>query len=309
MLAASAGIALAARDTLSLRIVRRRLVIERMPAELDGLRVLHVSDVHAGFGPGLSLLGRVIALAAREHPDLIVVTGDLVTRHRASRRATGLLDRLADEASCGAFAVLGNHDVGHANDPFAQGWDPVLERLVLLDGGSTAVVIRGVRVAVAGVSAKAYLAGVPAAQLVPAPPAPPVDLSLLLCHFPAVAGRLPANAADVVFCGHLHGGQICLPWPGGRVSLAHPRQGNRPAVSVRDGIVTHISGGIGTTFVPMRFLARAEVSLLTLASQRNPPSGASETTDLGSRDLAGALPTRSNDLSSLDARAASDGGD
>ena len=287
MLAASAGIVLAARDTLSLRIVRRRLVVERMPAELDGLRVLHVSDVHAGFGPGLSLLGRVIELAAREHPDLIVVTGDLVTRRRASRRATGLLDRLADEASCGAFAVLGNHDVGHANDPFAQGWDPVLERLVLLDGRSTAIVIRGVRVAVAGVSAKAYLAGVPAAQLVPAPPALPVDLSLLLCHFPAVAGRLPANAADVVFCGHLHGGQICLPWPGGRVSLAHPRQGNRPAVSVGDGIVTHISGGIGTTFVPMRFLARAEVSLLTLASPRNPPGVAPETTDLRSRDLAG----------------------
>ena len=258
------GLAVAVRDTLSLRLVPRRVVVERLPAALDGLRVLHVSDVHGGFGPGLSLLARTIEIARRERPELIVVTGDLVTRRRAAPRATTLLDALAGEATAGAFAVLGNHDVGFANDPFAQGWDPVLERLVLLDGTSTAVEIRGVRVAVSGVSARAFLAGVPAAELVPAPLTPAADLSLLLCHFPIVAERLPAGSADVVFCGHLHGGQICLPWPGGRVSLAHPREGTGPALSMRNGTVTHVSGGIGTTFVPIRFLARAEVSLLTL---------------------------------------------
>ena len=287
-LAATAGLAFAARDTFSLRLVRRRLVVETLPAALEGLRVLHVSDIHAGFGPGLSLLARTIEIAQRERPELIVVTGDLVTRRRASRRATALLDRLADQATEGAFAVLGNHDVGCANDPFAQGWDPVLERLVLLDGDSTTIEIRGTRVDVAGVSARAYLAGVRAAELVPAPSDPAGDLSLLLCHFPIVAERLPPGAADVVFCGHLHGGQICLPRPGGRVSLAHPKEGTGPAVSVRDGTVTHVSGGIGTTFVPVRFLARAETSLLTLVSPG---------------DRAGAP------LFSLHARAPSDGSD
>ena len=233
---------------------------------LDGLRVLHISDVHGGFGPGLTLLARTIEIARRERPELIVVTGDLVTRRRAAGRATRLLDALADEAGSGAFAVLGNHDVGFANDPFAQGWDPELDRLVLLDGASTVVEIKGARVALAGVSARAYLAGVAAAELVPPAPTPPADLSLLLCHFPVVAGRLPPGVADVVFCGHLHGGQICLPWPGGRVSLAHPREGTGPALSARHGTVTHVSGGIGTTFVPIRFLARAEVSLLTLVA-------------------------------------------
>ena len=262
----TAALGVAIRDTLGLGIDRREIVLPALPAELHGIRILHVSDLHAGFGPGLALLRRTVAVASTEAPELIAVTGDLVTRRRAAGRAVDLLDRLADCATCGAFAVLGNHDLGVANDPFAQGFEPAFERLALLDGRATAVTVRGMPIAIGGVAARAYLAGASGAELVPDRPEG-TALSVLLCHFPALLERLPPGACDLMLAGHLHGGQICVPWPGGRKSLAHPSAGTGRAIGVREGTTCHVSAGIGTTFVPVRALAPATISLLTLVAR------------------------------------------
>jgi uncharacterized protein len=92
------------------------------------------------------------------------------------------------------------------------------------------------------------------------------DFRVLLCHFPRALRRLEPGSAHLVLAGHLHGGQICLPWPGGRIGLAHPRSGPITALEARDGTVMHVSPGLGTTFVPLRFFAQPYVTLLRLRS-------------------------------------------
>jgi hypothetical protein len=67
-----------------------------------------------------------------------------------------------------------------------------------------------------------------------------------------------------VLAGHLHGGQICVPWPGGRVGLAHPQARYLGGVYQREGTRMYISPGLGTTFLPFRVLARPEATLLVL---------------------------------------------
>ena len=52
---------------------------------------------------------------------------------------------------------------------------------------------------------------------------PTAGLRILLCHFPASSAALPTGAFHLVLAGHLHAGQIVLPYPGGRITLAHPR--------------------------------------------------------------------------------------
>ena len=48
------------------------------------------------------------------------------------------------------------------------------------------------------------------------------DLRILLCHFPRVIDRLEPGRFDLVLAGHMHDGQICVPYPGGKIRLAHP---------------------------------------------------------------------------------------
>ena len=76
--------------------------------------------------------------------------------------------------------------------------------------------------------------------------------------------RLPAGAFDLVLAGHMHDGQICVPYPGGKLRLAHPRRATRRASTGARPATMHVSPGLGTTFVPFRFFARPEATELVL---------------------------------------------
>jgi predicted MPP superfamily phosphohydrolase len=62
----------------------------------------------------------------------------------------------------------------------------------------------------------------------------------------------------------MHDGQICLPYPGGKLRLAHPTVRYTYGLYRRGTITMHISAGLGTTFVPLRFFARPEATELVL---------------------------------------------
>jgi predicted MPP superfamily phosphohydrolase len=263
--AAAAGIAASGVEALTLRKRVRDIALFGMPSKMDGLTILHISDVHAGYGPGLALLRRCAEWARELEPDLIAVTGDLVARRRAAPGFASVAGELVAAARHGAFAVLGNHDLARGRDPFAQGWDAGdLGGLSLLDGAAVELSLSGHRVSIAGASADRMMFDReydPAEHLDAS-----ADLRILLCHFPDALPRLASGWAHLVLAGHLHGGQICMPWPGGRIGLAHPRSGPVSALEACNGTVMHVSPGLGTTFVPLRFLAQPEVTLLRLRS-------------------------------------------
>jgi predicted MPP superfamily phosphohydrolase len=62
----------------------------------------------------------------------------------------------------------------------------------------------------------------------------------------------------------MHDGQIALPFPGGKVRLAHPTARFNAGVYRSKAATMHVSAGLGTTFVPFRFAARPEAAELTL---------------------------------------------
>jgi predicted MPP superfamily phosphohydrolase len=97
---------------------------------------------------------------------------------------------------------------------------------------------------------------------VPAPD-PAASLRILLTHYP----RLRVAGYQLVLAGHMHAGQIVLPYPGGKVRLAHLRSTLAEGVYRRGGVTLHVSPGLGTTFVPFRFFARPEATELVLQSR------------------------------------------
>jgi len=233
--------------------------------DLDGLRILHLSDFHLGT---LSLNGRALGKAldwadSRAY-DLAVVTGDLLSRRRGTETLVGALASL--RAPLGTFAVLGNHDVAETRDPFSRPGDPAaLDRggAILLADTSRVVERGSARIQVAGLSPEGWWAYRRPGDLADAG----ADLRILLCHFPDVIARLRPGDFDLVLAGHLHGGQICLPHPRGKLRLEHLRARYWEGLHWTRAGILHVSRGLGTSFVPFRFLARPEVTVLTLRGE------------------------------------------
>jgi len=233
--------------------------IEGLPQGLDGLRIAHLSDFHLGApSRGRIATERAVAWVAERRPDLVCITGDLVSHPRGMRlleQLLGTLDR--------PFVVLGNHDVAVTRDPFSRAAElEGLEGLAVLLRDEAVVVERGPhRIQIAGTDAESYPRGRARPwELVD----PTADLRILLCHFPDIDRKLPVGAFHLVLAGHLHAGQIALPSPRRRVMLAHPGARFVAGLYPVAGGVMHVSAGTGTTFVPIRFFARPEVSELVL---------------------------------------------
>jgi uncharacterized protein len=224
--------------------------VERLPAELDGLTILHLSDFHLGT---VSLNGRALEQAVRwaEHDsiDLVLLTGDLLSRARAEMRLRRALARL--RARYGVYSVLGNHDVVAARRALGSG---------LLENTSVTLEIAGRRIQLAGGVPSPDWKGSDLARLAD----PSADLRILLFHYPDVTQWLPPRSYDLIVAGHLHGGQICLPTPRGKLRLEHLRADHWEGLHETPAGMLHVSRGIGTSFVPFRFLARPEATKLRL---------------------------------------------
>ena len=129
------------------------VALPRLPAELAGLRIAHLSDFHFGLpSRGQVAAERAVDWVAERKPDLVAITGDLVSRPRGEPLLRLLLARLERP-----FVVLGNHDVEHSRDPFsrAAGLTDLSPARLLVDESAT-VELRGRRVQVVGVDPRAY---------------------------------------------------------------------------------------------------------------------------------------------------------
>jgi predicted MPP superfamily phosphohydrolase len=225
------------------------------------VRIAHLSDFHLGLPSlGERASARAVAWVAERRPDLVCVTGDLVSRRRGEKRLAQLLERLPEET----YVVLGNHDFAISRDPFSQPVQLVeLARGHLLSDESVEVDVRGVRIEIAGVDPRSWL-GKRASGFGPGE----APFRLLLCHFPRVLDRVDDGRWHLILSGHLHAGQIVLPYGRrNRLLLAHPRSDYRYGVYRRGTTAMHVSPGLGTTFVPFRFFARPEATELVLRSR------------------------------------------
>jgi predicted MPP superfamily phosphohydrolase len=229
--------------------------------ELAGLRIAHLSDFHLGVpSPGTKAVERAAAWVTQRDPDLVLVTGDLLARPEGGKRLRELIERLPP-----VFAVLGNHDYADSRDPFSKPVGEVdLGRGTLLADESVTLELRGRRVQLVGVDPRTYMRREARPWELAESDA---DLRILLCHFPRVVDFLPEGSFDLVLSGHMHDGQICLPYGRGKVRIAHPRAPYNHGLYDRAGAVLHVSSGLGTTFVPFRFFARPEATELILESR------------------------------------------
>lgn len=233
------------------------------------LKVLHLSDLHASEWVTMEFITSAIRLGLEQKPDLILLTGDFISERFAEAKPfTETLALLAKAAP--TFACLGNHDggiwaashvgKGYADTEFVRG---VLAdaQVKLLHNTSESLEINGWNLTLVGVG------DVWAQELRPEIAFASIgkncaDATLVLSHNPDTKAALKPFAWDMMFCGHTHGGQVCLPLVG--PPFLPVRDRSFVAGLYRwDGRWLHITRGVGN-IMGLRFNCRPEVSLLTL---------------------------------------------
>ncbi|WP_449539843.1 metallophosphoesterase [Ferdinandcohnia sp. Marseille-Q9671] len=235
-----------------------------IPKEFHNLKIVQFSDTHIGHYFTLEQLTRIVDKINEQKPDIIFFTGDLMdepNKYAAANHLIPLLTRL--KAPLGKFAIYGNHDHGGYGSEIYKNIMNQAEFTLLLNS-SKEVVRNDSKITIVGLDD--VMLGRPdfeqAFQDVESS-----TFTILLAHEPDIAERAAEVGAHVQLSGHSHGGQIQLPFVGPLITppLGSIYYEGDHMIGINQ-MFLYVNRGLGTTRLPLRFLAKPEISIFTLVS-------------------------------------------
>jgi hypothetical protein len=271
---AAAGLGLSAYGIWSAQrlptITRRTLVFPDLPLPLNGLRIAHISDVHAGIHMPGDKMQEIVALTNSLGADLIVQTGDMIDISQSF--IPDYVHAFRDlHAPLGVVTVLGNHDRYTGQDAVIRGVRDAGQ--VFVKNGAHVIERGGAALALVGIDdPRNWRADDPqdddldeALRLTP----PAKDaFRILLAHRPGAFDGATPRAIPLTLAGHIHGGQFYLPvvgWSPGRLItkyvMGHFTQGTSQL---------YVSRGIGVVGIPLRVFVPPEIALFELRRAGGP---------------------------------------
>ena len=281
-LAAAATFAYSLYEPWRVAVGKFDVELANLPPLCDGLRVAQISDIHAGLWMPRALIRRIVRLCAAQNPDVVVFTGDMVTRRNSyppgvrklARTVTDYADDLARELEVlaprfGVYAVPGNHDLCQGD------FGPIADTLAR--AGVVSLLNRNVRLPV-GLPCGLPLVGVddlragwPNARAATNGIASD-EAQVILSHNPRLSHLFRERNA-LILSGHTHGGQIRLP---AKLRVAPVDAGQsfyqRGWYQVGRAKL-YVSSGAGTIGVPMRLGVRPEIAVFSIRRQQSGDEG------------------------------------
>jgi len=244
----------------AIEVTTQEFSIPNLPPELARLRILHLSDVHSmGLWPRERKLLRLVDQLA---PDLILISGD----YYGSRYAVSSFHRALEQlkAPLGVWGVLGNWEYWEKVDTSRVIRQVEKAGVRLLRNQSVDITVGGSKLCLVGVDDP--YEGQPDLDkaLVNRTVNPRSGATILLAHSPLIARYLPHPGIDLVLVGHTHGGQVRLPLFGAPYV---PGRDHRRYLAGRfdvGGTPMYVSRGIGLSILPVRFLVRPEITVVSL---------------------------------------------
>ncbi len=240
------------------RVSQQQIALPNLPATFRGTTVVHISDVHHGPFVPLTYVQHIVELANSLEPDLILLTGDFVSRSdryiEPSAKALGKL-----KARIGRFAVLGNHDHWQSAAESRQ----ALDEASITQTDNTGVWLKQGqgRLRICGVGDLWTDHQDPRSALGDATEG---DAVIMLSHNPDFAELIDDQRVGLMLCGHTHGGQVVI--PGFGAPIVPSKYGQKYLHGLVQGpkCQVFVSRGVGTVTPPVRFLCRPEIVHITL---------------------------------------------
>jgi uncharacterized protein len=239
------------------------LSLPHLAREFSGYRIVQLSDIHADRWMTAQRIQKVVDRVNQMSPDLVVLTGDFVTRN-AEEYTPNLKVLKALKPIDKTLAILGNHDAWTNPDLVQQtleaaGIDVLANQVVTLDRGSQQLHIGGVD----DVWAERDRLDKVLATL------PAKGAAILLAHEPDFADTSAATGRfDLQLSGHSHGGQVRLPF---MKKFFPPLAYKYPMGQYQVGsMIQYTNRGLGSSGIPIRFNCRPEITIFTLKSRLLP---------------------------------------
>ena len=226
-----------------------------VPKGFDGVRIVQVSDCHDHGG---SHDDRLLKKIEEQRPDLIFLTGDIADSILTDiDKANAFLEKVSKIADC--YLVWGNHDLalseqdrGSMAECCRENGITLLEdEYVTLTRGGDSLLLVGTKSDMGSYFTDVMMKSFPSGE----------EFVIWLHHYPedfrkiVDESKAAGSKADLVFCGHAHGGLIRLPFIGGVIA---PGQGLFPEYTsgdyYYDGSEMLLSRGVGNSGVTLRFL-------------------------------------------------------
>lgn len=252
------------------------LVVRHVAVESDAwsgppLRIGVISDTHVGSPHvGAKRVRDIVARMNALKPDIVVLLGDYAGSHEpaAARTSAERAEILAGvealgglRAPLGVHGVLGNHDWWYGGVAIED---------AMRRAGITALANDAMHVETVG--GGFYVAGLESLSSLRSPPSleaalryAPTDAPVIaLMHEPDSFAQVPTGVA-LSLAGHSHCGQVRLPFVGAIV-LPSPGSARWPCGLYDDGRKLYVTGGVGTSILPVRFGAPPEIALVTLSA-------------------------------------------
>ena len=243
-------------------VERIHIPIKNLAPPLAGFHIVQISDIHLWPIVNIHMVRKTVKTINKLHPDLIVITGDFVTRFLSA------IYQLAPElgklrARHGVFASLGNHDLWVNAEAITHALNASSVRVLINQGvpiynNGEFFWLAGIDDAIAGnPDLNIALSGIPA------------DIpTVLLGHEPDLADEISLEKrVTLMLTGHSHGGQIRFPVIGSPFKAHQAKKYDKGLYNV-NGMWLYVNRGIGAiTSVPFRLNCPPEISVFTLVPQ------------------------------------------
>jgi len=238
-----------------LDFVERTYELPRLPKEMDGLTIMHLTDWHFIGTIDLPYYEFATKLAVETNADMVVFTGDLLDQQKLIEWLPSTLGKL--KAPLGCYFILGNHDWYLKPDETRKrleelGWKDVCGRVETIE-------VNGQSMAIGG-DEQPWMGSRPDFSNV-------ADdaFRLLLSHSPDNIKRARQDNVDLVLAGHNHGGQVRLPIIEAVYSPSVYGCKYASGEFFEEPTLMYVSRGIGGRH-PLRIRCRPEITKLTLKS-------------------------------------------
>lgn len=237
--------------------------VDGLPAALDGMRIVHISDIQADRFTGRDQVRKYIDKINRLNPDLVVFTGDLIS-YGTDYIPMAARELARVDAEWGTYAVIGDHDYWAGSDHVINA---LTEREIsVLANRNQPIRVKGHDIRLTGIT-HVYSKQVDP-QTVEKLVQDSTQSSLRILASHQINDMIIDNARQagyrLVLSGHTHGGQVRVPLLFQKYSASGFETDYVRGTYRRDSLLINVNSGLGFTLAPVRYNAPASISLIEL---------------------------------------------